>query len=289
MPNWSFGRDRRLLAECRDVLASLALKVHYCESDVDHNRTVTAFSGDLDLVEKGFFLLSDMILPGIDLNRHAGVHPRIGGLDVCPIIALDPPKTKLRAQKLRDWVESLASQFAVKFDVPVFLYEKSEKGRHESELPALRKGGFGGLLDREIEPDFGPRRTHPQLGATIMGWRDFLVAVNVNLNTVDSDAAKRIAYKIRELRADGDERMLGVRAFGFSLASREMSQVSLNLNLPDLTPLDPVLEFVASMADAMGVDVANNELVGVIRDTDLPNATRINPREDQIVHIGVRV
>ena len=289
IPNWSFGRDRRLLADCHDALSSLGLTIHYCESDIDHNRTVIAFSGELEPVEKGLFALSEMILPGIDLNRHVGVHPRIGGLDVCPFIALDIPKTKLRAQKLRDWVESVASHFAEKFEVPVFLYEKSEKGRHESDLPALRKGGFGGLLERTIEPDFGPKKAHPQLGATIMGWRDFLVAVNVNLNTVDSDAAARIAVKIRELRADGDERMLGVRALGFALASRDMSQVSLNLTLPDLTPLDPVLEFVSSTAAGLGVEVAFCELVGVIRDTDLPNATRINPRDEQIVHIGVRV
>ena len=289
VPNWSFGRDRRLLADCKDALTALGLDVHYCDSQVDQNRTVTAFSGQHDLVGQGLFTLSEMILPGIDLNRHVGVHPRIGGLDVCPFIALEPPKTKLRAQKLREWVEGVASQFATQYETPVFLYEKSERGRHESDLPSLRRGGFGGLLERTLDPDFGPHSAHPRLGATVIGWREFLVTINVNLANVDADPAKRIAQRIRELRSDGDTRMLGVRALGFPLASRDLSQISLNLTLPDLTPIDPILSYVTSVAQAMGSEVAYTELVGVIRDTDLPHATLIAPRPEQVVHIGVRV
>lgn len=288
-PHWSFGRDRRLLAECRDKLDELGLTNHYCESDIDLNRTITAFSGEQEAVEAGLMALCDLILPGIDLNRHVGAHPRIGGLDVCPFIALDPPKTKLRAQKLRDWVEEVGRKFAESFSVPVFLNEKSDAGRHEADLPGLRRGGFGGLLNQTLASDFGPKTAHPQLGATVIGWRDFQICLCVNLDTITAEPAIRIAHKVRALRSEGDERMLGVRAQGFSLPSRELSQVSLVMTLPDLTAVDPVITFVSEAAQSLGVQVAYPELIGVIRDTDLPAATRISPREEQIVQIGVRV
>jgi glutamate formiminotransferase len=288
-PNWSFGRDRRLLSDCRDVLADLGLTIHYAESDIDQNRTVTAFSGEQERVESAVLALCDRILPVIDLNRHAGVYPRIGGLDVCPLIALEVPKTRLRAQKLKEWAESLGSTIAERFEIPVFLYEKSERGRSESELHNLRKGGFGGLLDLELRPDFGPTSAHPNLGVTYLGFRDFMMIVNVNLSLPDPTVAKRIAQRVRELRSEGDPRMLGVRALGLPLASRDLSQVSLKFTLPDLTPIDPVLEYVALVADSMGIDVAYDELVGVIRDSDLPTATRLHPRPEQVVTVEVRV
>lgn len=288
-PHWSFGRDRRLLAECRDKLTELGLKTHYCESDIDLNRTVTAFSGDQEAVEAGLMALCELVLSGIDLNRHVGAHPRIGGLDICPFVALDPPKTKLRAQKLRDWVEEIGRRFSDTYAVPVFLSDKSDMGRHEADLPSLRKGGFGGLLNRTLASDFGPKTAHPLLGATVMGWRDFQIAINVNLDTIAAEPAVRIAHKVRLLRSEGDERMLGVKAQGFSLPSRELSQISLVLTLPDLTPVDPVVEYISEAAQSLGVSVAYPELVSVIRDTDLPTATRISPREEQVVQIGVRV
>lgn len=289
VPNWSFGRDRRLLADCRDLLAEHPVSLHFCESDIDHNRTVTAFSGPFDAVEAALFELCALILPSIDLNRHVGVHPRIGALDVCPFIPLEPPKTKLRAQRLKESIEGTAQTIAQQYDLPVFLYEKSEKGRHEADLPTLRKGGFGGLLDRVLEPDFGPNRAHTHLGATIMGWRDFLIAMNVNLRIADPIPARRIADRIRQLRTNGDPRMLGVRALGFPLASREMSQVSMNLTLPDLTPVDPILDYVTTVADSLGAEVAYYELIGVIRSVDMESAGKLHPRPEQIVPTGVKV
>ncbi|MCW5937007.1 MAG: hypothetical protein KIT11_06865 [Fimbriimonadaceae bacterium] len=283
VPNWSFGRDRRLLWACREALDSWQVKVHYCESDVDHNRTVTAFSGEQEVVEAVLYDLAHLVLPTIDLNRHVGVHPRIGGLDVCPFTPLEPIGGEDGRSRFLQWVESVASGLAEKFDLPVFLYEKSEKGRHEADLPGLRKGGFGGLLERELRPDYGPSRAHPLLGATVVGWRDFLIAMNANLKSSEPVAAKTIAASIRRLRSEGDPRFLGVRALGFPLASREASQVSMNVTLPDLTPVDPILEFIETMAGEMTVPPGFDELIGVIREADLPGATRLHPRPEQVV------
>lgn len=180
-------------------------------------------------------------------------------------------------------IDVFAQDIANEFALPIYYYEKSERGRHEADLPSLRRGGFGGLFDRELNPDYGPTKAHPRLGLTVMGIRDFLIALNVNLKHDDGAFAERTAAKIRALRREGDERFLGVRALGLFLASREMSQVSMNLTLPDLTPVDPIVEFVIEEAGKAGVQFAETELIGVIRQKDLADATYLRVNKEQIV------
>jgi glutamate formiminotransferase len=279
VPNWSLAREQGVVRQACEYLAASGVRVHYCQGDLDHNRTVTAFSGPAAEVGEALAGLSRQILPSIDLRRHVGVHPRIGGLDVCPFV----PLGSFEPEAFRAWVEERAAAFAEEFGVPVLLYERSERGRHESALPALRQGGFGRLAEKNLDPDFGPRSAHERLGMTAWGWRDFLLAVNVELRQPLPDLAKRIAKRIRDLRADGDMRMLGVRALGFPLPSRGLSQVSMNLTLPDITSADPVLEFVSQEAAKEGVGTEGYELVGVIRERDLPGASRLPYQPSQVV------
>ncbi|MBS1706265.1 MAG: hypothetical protein JST40_10350 [Armatimonadetes bacterium] len=281
IPNWSFGRSNALLRACRDFLESQPVELHYLKSDLDHNRTVSAISGQFDVVAECLHELAERILPGIDLNRHIGVHPRIGALDVCPFVVTNPAD-EAEAKPL---IESFADRLASRWNLPVFLYEKSEKGRHEASLPLLRKGGFGGLFLREIDPDFGPAIPHPQFGASIVGLRDFLIAFNINLKTSDLAVAKQIAMEIRELRAKGDPCFLGVRSLGFPLPSRDLVQVSMNLTLPDMTPIDPLIEWVRRRASELGTVACENELIGVIRPIDALAASFLPYQPQQIVAV----
>lgn len=279
VPNWSFGRDRRLLSDVQDLLVAHDVRVHFARSDVDHNRTVTAFSGGADAVHRALISVAERVLPGIDLNRHVGVHPRVGGLDVCPFVPLSP-------EAMGDALvlaETVAADLAGRFEVPVYLYERSERGRHEADLPSLRRGGFGGLAGRELRADFGPSRAHARLGVTVLGVRDFLIAMNVNLATEDVGLAKELARRIRALRQEGDARFLGVRALGLPLPSRGLTQVSTNLTLPDLAPIDPVIEWVRDEARGRRVSVSDTELIGVIRRRDLLAATRVPVDPAQVV------
>jgi glutamate formiminotransferase len=280
VPNWSFGRSKELLRKGQEVLDSRPVQVHFCSSDVDHNRTVTAFSADtMDVVAGALFDLCEVFMEGIDLTRHSGVHPRIGALDVCPFI----PHEIANMQGLIDEVDGIAEKFATAYGVPTFLYEKSEKGRHEADLPALRKGGFGGLLGKDLKPDFGPCQAHSRWGATVMGVRGFLVALNVNFPSTALANANSIASEIRRLRTDGDPRFLGVRALGLPLASQESVQVSMNITLPDVTPLDPIVEYVQDRGLDLGLGRGVTELIGVIREKDLEHASRILYRPEQVV------
>lgn len=278
VPNWSFGRNRTLSLRFLEVLEQSGTAVHYCKGDVDHNRTVTAFSGEPEQIRKTILDLAEIALPAINLNTHVGVHPRIGALDVCPLIEI--PGEKVAASVIAELVTSLGTALAQRWDLPIFLYEKSERGRHEADLPSLRKGGFGSLSGRTLNPDFGPTEAHPNLGVTILGWRDFLIAMNVNLKNPDPADAKTLAKQARDLRSDGDSRFLGVRALGFPLPSRRKSQVSFNLTMPDVTSCDELVDWVSAKVKGA---VASTELIGVIRKSDLAEASRLPIKPSQIV------
>jgi len=281
VPNWSFGRDQDLLKRFRECFPAEGLFLHYLDTDLDHNRTVVAFSGSIDLVLKKLRELCSLALDRIDLNRHIGVHPRIGALDVCPFVTL--PAWNVPFDILNEQVKSFGEELAETYELPVFLYEKSESGRHEADLTSLRKGGFGGLGGRQLNPDFGPHTAHPALGVTIMGVRDFLIAFNVNLKTENVLLARSLAKKMREGREEGDSRFLGVRALGFPLHTRSLSQVSINATLPDLTAVDPIVEWVQREASDAQVKVAGTELIGVIRKEDLERSTRLPIKPAQVV------
>ncbi|MCC7102549.1 MAG: hypothetical protein IT206_05655 [Fimbriimonadaceae bacterium] len=278
VPNWSFGRDRDLLNIFRDLLEGWGLAIHFLRSDVDHNRTVSAISGDAEVIFERLERLAEAAFERIDLNRHVGVHPRIGALDVCPFLCLDDEPYPLDLK-----IEAFAQRLAERFDLPIYLYEKSERGQHAFDLPTLRQAGFGGLLGKELTPDFGPTHAHTFLGATVMGERDFLIAMNVNFRSDDLSFVKRLAKHIRASRDEGDQRFTGVRALGLPLVSRNLVQLSLNLTQPDLTPPDSVIEWALAAARKAGVQHVENELIGVIRESDLPKATRLPVKREQVI------
>lgn len=280
VPNWSFGRNRDLHIRFGTLLESSPVEVHYFQGDPDHNRTVTAFSGEPDAVHRTLMSLCEVAFEAIDLNRHNGVHPRIGALDVCPFVA--SPADEPLALEI---AELVADQIASDYQIPVYLYEKSEHGNHEADLPSLRRGGFGGLLGKRLRPDYGPTEAHPRLGVTVVGVRGPLIAMNVDLRSEDLALAKRFAKEIRDLRTEGDPRFLGVRALGLLLSSRRETQVSMNLTLPDLTSVDPIVQWVRERALKFKVAVARTELIGVIRPQDLPGATSLPIRDGQVVSL----
>ncbi len=282
VPNWSFGRSKKLLARLGAILEDYELDIHYLESDPDHNRTVTAFRGEATAVFRATLDLAAEVFDSVDLNQHVGVHPRIGVLDVCPfVLAESAPAAQIETTRAN--IELFAAELAARHNLPVFLYEKSERGRHEADLPSLRRGGFGGLLQRELRPDFGPSKANPKLGVTVTGLREFLIAFNIEMSREEPDVAQDLAKRIRLLRQEGDPRFLGVRALGFPLASVGKSQVSLNVTLPDLAPLDPIIEWVTAEIRQLGIKGIKTQLIGVIRDTDLKTATRLVVKDAQIV------
>lgn len=265
VPNFSEGRDPAFLGALRE--AASAATVHTIASDVDHNRTVAGLSGDRTDLEAPLLAMADIAFARIDLTRHQGVHPRIGALDVLPIVPTVPDAE----QEAHDLVARLSAEIAAR-GVPVFLYGRSGT----RELPALRKGQFEGWVGKELEgehaPDSGPSRLHPTLGGTVHGVRGPLIAFNIDLTDPDPTLAKQIA---KEMRAESAGRLPGIRALGVPLASRGLSQVSCNITEPDKMGIRDVYEFVKERA---GDSVDSCEVIGVIRRKDLTATAEMRVR-----------
>ena len=218
----------------------------------------------------------------IDMSVHAGAHPRIGALDVCPFVPVSGISMEECAAVARRFGKSLAEEFGV----AVYLYEKAASKASRASLASIRSGEYEGLAaklrDPEWLPDFGPATFDPQWGATVTGARQFLIAYNVNLNTSDKKLAHDIALSIREsgrlaktpdggtaIDAAGNPariagRLKAVRAIGWYIERYQCAQVSVNLLDYTTTPLYEVFETISEEAEKRGVEVTGSELVGLI-------------------------
>jgi glutamate formiminotransferase len=241
------------------VRAVPGIRVLNVSSDASHNRSVLTFVGDGDAVRSAVLALFEAALPRIDLTRHRGEHPRMGAVDVVPLIPI-------RGATAADCVaisRTLGEEIASRFQVPVFLYEDSATSEGRRNLADVRKGEFEGLAAKmtrpEWKPDFGPDRPHPTAGAVALGARAPLIAYNINLGTKDLAIADKIARSIRHI--GGGFRY--VKAMGVELADRGIVQVSINMTNYRKTPLHRVFECVRSEAERYGVPIVASEIVGL--------------------------
>jgi glutamate formiminotransferase len=251
VPNVSEGRRDDVLdalgASCGPVLLDL-------HRDPDHHRSVFTLAGRSDAATlDAVRALAGTVAELVDLREHAGVHPRLGALDVVPFVALgdDPSAAVGAAREFAVWL-------ARTLTVPVFLYGQADpEGR---SLPDVRRDAF-----RRRMPDFGPPHPHERLGATAVGSREVLVALNCRLAHADLALARAIAHAVRA--RDGG--LPGVRALGLELASRGAVQVSMNLTDLGATGVEAACDAVRDTARAAGSDVDELELVGLVPRAEL--------------------
>ena len=247
--NVSEGRDVTSLREIAVRCGASLVDLH---TDVDHNRSVFTLAGPgatdasasaRELADAGAALIS--------IADHDGVHPYLGAIDVVPFVALGGTRTE--QTQAADAAREFARWWAETHGVPVFLYDDADpSGR---DLPHVRRHAF-----RSRAPDFGPAAPHPTLGATAVGARKPLVAINVLLVTSDVTIARRIAREMRE--SDGG--LPGVRALGLMLESRARPQVSMNLVDLDRTGIEDACLTVRELSRREHTDVASVEVVGLV-------------------------
>ncbi|HVM41670.1 MAG TPA: glutamate formiminotransferase [Acidimicrobiia bacterium] len=249
--NVSEGRDRAVLDALAEVAGPPLVDLH---RDVDHHRSVFTLAGDLGVVERAARRLAAAAVERLDIARHVGVHPRLGVVDVVPFVALDPKRRKDTIEAARRF----AVRLAVDLDVPVFLYGDVSPERRT--LPDVRLRAFA-----DLRPDMGPEQPHPTAGATAVGVRDVLVAVNCDLDVDNVPLAKEIARTVRE--RDGG--LPGVRALGLPLPTAGRAQVSMNLVDLARTGLEAACTAVRQAAEARGARVARVELVGLVPAAEL--------------------
>jgi len=262
VPNFSEGRRKEVVDEIVNSMLSVpGVKLLDQEMDPDHNRSVITIAGSPDSVLEAAFRGAQKAVELIDLNKHRGEHPRMGAVDVIPFVPIED----VTMDDCVALAEKLGKRIAEELKVPVYLYGEAARRPERRDLAYVRKGEFEGLresikTDPEREPDFGPREVHPTAGAVAVGARKILVAYNVNLGTPDVSVAKKIAKRVR---AKGGG-LAFVKALGFELKERGISQVSMNMVDFEKTPLYSAFELVKLYADRYGVPVIGSEIVGLV-------------------------
>lgn len=255
VPNVSEGRNRATIAAIGKAFGERGrvLDVH---SDPDHHRSVyTVVAEESDLVET---LLAGIArtVELVDLRVHDGIHPRVGAVDVVPIVPLGGEMALAI-----EIAAELGRRAGGEIGVPVFLYAASGEERRPAYF---RRGGPAELRCRiesgEVRPAFGPPELDPRSGAVLIGARPPLIAFNIELVTGDVVDAQAIAAAIRESSGG----MRGVQALGLYLPSTGRAQVSINVVDVEAAPLVAVVEGVRAAAAARAVDVGRGELVGLL-------------------------
>jgi glutamate formiminotransferase len=262
VPNFSEGRDAVKIAEIVAAIAGVSgAAVLGQTSDSDHNRSVVTFAGAPEPVAEAAFRAIERAAALIDLNRHQGVHPRIGAADVVPFV----PLSGITLEACARMAEGLGERVWRELHVPIYLYEAAAHRPDRVNLANIRRGGFEKLREEVRttsgrKPDFGDAALHPTAGACVIGARKLLIAFNVNLVTTDAAIARSIARKIR-FSSGG---LPYVKALGLYLPSRSHAQVSINLTDFEATPLSVVFEAACAEAERLGVRISGVELIGLI-------------------------
>jgi len=263
VPNFSEGRDAGVISGITDALRRGGATVLHVDSNPDAHRTVITLAGQLEALCESLFLGIAQAQRSIDMRRHKGEHIRIGAADVVPVIALEPGDVGPAVMRL-------AERTAEDLGVPVFLYEDSAIRPPFASLARCRRGGYEALQSRfnriDDGPDLGPRNWSAAVarsGASAVGVRDILVAMNFTLGSSDRDLAEQIAQAIRSNGPAGrPDRFERLRAVGWVMEGYEgRAQVSVNLLDPRLSPAHEVSKVIQRLAGP--VPVLGAELIGL--------------------------
>jgi glutamate formiminotransferase/glutamate formiminotransferase/formiminotetrahydrofolate cyclodeaminase len=260
--NVSEGRDATVLdALTKAIQAVKDVGLLDRHTDWDHHRSVFTFAGRPAAVIQAAFELIQTAIPLIDLNTHRGEHPRMGAVDVVPLIPL-------KRATMRDCIvgaRQLGERIGTGLHIPVFLYEASCDIPIRQRLEVIRRGGITGLASRMAtdpiwSPDFGPRQPHPTAGVVVAGARHPLIAFNVVLQSPDVSIAQSLAKTIRTSGGG----LPSLKAIGIELASRGLVQVSMNLINYHETSIQDAFDAVQQEAEKFQVGIEESEIVGLI-------------------------
>ena len=321
VPNFSEGRDRKVIDAIVEAIASVeGVKVLDVDPGAATNRTVVTFVGEPEPVCEAAFLGAKKAQELIDMRRHHGAHPRSGATDVLPLI----PVAGITLEECAALARGVAERLYRELGIPCYCYEAAAFTPERKNLAVCRAGEYEALPEKMADPlrkpDFGGEwdAVAERSGASNVGARDFLIAVNFNLNTTSTRRANAIAYDVREkgrkareggrldgkLLKDADGAQLwipgtlkGCKAIGWYIEEYGIAQVSMNITDISATPLHVAFEEVCRAAAARGLRVTGTEIVGLVPKKVLIDAGRfylerqqrsLGVSEAEIVKIAVK-
>ncbi len=305
VPNFSEGRDLDIIRQITDAIEAIeGVKLLDVDPGKATNRTVVTFVGEPEAVVEAAFQGVKKASELIDMRYHHGEHPRIGATDVLPLV----PVAGVTLEECAQMARTLAERIARELSVPTYCYESAALKPERKNLAVCRRGEYEALQQRitqpEEMPDFGGGEWTEQAarsGATVVGARDFLIAVNFNLNTTSTRRANAIAFDVREkgrpmrekpivgkiVRDENGKPVMipgtlkGCKAIGWFIEEYGIAQVSMNITDIAATPLHIAFEEVCRAAAARGVRVTGTEIVGLVPRTALLEAGKYFLRKQQ--------
>lgn len=330
VPNYSEGRNKEIIDQIVAAVADTKVVTERGEEsvkvlDVDPgeatNRTVVTFVGSPEAVLEAAFQGEKKAAELIDMRHHHGAHPRSGATDVLPLV----PVAGITLEECGELARGLAKRIYNELGIPCYCYEAAAYKPERKNLAVCRAGEYEALpekvIDPERKPDFGPEaytETVAKAGASNVGARDFLIAVNFNLNTTSTRRAMAVAFDVREkgrpAREGGsltgkiikDEAgktvwipgtLKGCKAIGWFIEEYGIAQVSMNITDMKVTPLHVAFEEVCRAAAARGLRVTGTEIVGLVPKRVLVDAGKfylekqqrsLGVPEEELIKIAVK-
>jgi glutamate formiminotransferase / formiminotetrahydrofolate cyclodeaminase len=289
VPNFSEGRDMSVIKQITDEIEKIdGVKLLDVDRGATTNRTVVTFVGTPDEACEAAFRAVKKAQELIDMSKHEGNHPRFGATDVLPLV----PISGISMEETVEFARKLGKRIGEELNIPIYLYENAATEEKRRNLANCRAGEYEGLKDKissqDWKPDFGPDNFNESVarsGATAVGARDFLIAVNFNLNTTSTRRANAIAFDVREkgrpkregnpitgraiLDENGETVMIpgtlkGTKAIGWFIEEYGIAQVSMNITNLTETPLHIAFDEVCEKAHARGIRVTGLEIVGLV-------------------------
>ena len=299
VPNFSEGRDKGVIRQITDVIEHVeGVKLLDVDPGEATNRTVVTFVGEPEAVVEAAFQSVKKAGELIDMRQHHGAHPRMGATDVLPLV----PVSGITLEECAALARKLAERIANELAIPCYCYEAAAFTPERKNLAVCREGEYEALPDKlsvkEKAPDYGARPFDEgvaRTGCTAVGARDFLIAVNFNLNTTSTRRANAIAFDVREkgrpqrqgnpiigkpvLDADGQPVMIpgtlkATKAIGWYIQEYGIAQVSMNITDINQTPLHVAFDEVCRCAHNRGLRVTGTEIVGLVPERTLLEAGR---------------
>ena len=326
VPNFSEGRNREVIDKIVSAMAAVEMdgervKVLDVDPGQATNRTVVTFVGTPAVVLEAALAGARTAKELIDMREHHGAHPRSGALDVCPLI----PVANISLEECATLARSLAKRMWEEEGVPCYCYEAAAFTPERKNLAVCREGEYEALPekmnDEKRRPDFGPAafdENVAKVGATNVGARNFLIAVNFNLNTTSTRRAMAVAFDVREKGRKARENnsltgkvlkdeqgneiwipgtLKGTKAIGWFIDEYGIAQVSMNITDIEATPLHIAFEEVSRAAAARGMRVTGAEIVGLVPKSVLIDAGKfylarqqrsLGIEEKEIIKIAVK-
>jgi glutamate formiminotransferase/formiminotetrahydrofolate cyclodeaminase len=322
VPNFSEGRDLNVIRQITNEIEKVdGVKLLDVDPGATTNRTVVTFVGTPDEVIEAAFLAVKKAQELIDMRYHKGDHPRFGATDVCPLV----PVSGISMEEVAEYAHKLGKRIGEELRIPVYTYENAATEEKRRNLASCREGEYECLKDRIVSddwrPDYGPTEFNESVarsGAVAVGARDFLVAVNFNLNTTSTRRANAIAFDVREkgrpkregdpitgkimLDGSGQPVMLpgtlkGTKAIGWYIAEYGIAQVSMNITNLSQTPLHIAFDEVSEKAQKRGIRVTGLEIVGLVPKAAMIDAGKyylakqkrsLGVSESEIIKIAVK-